>query len=91
MNKETAQAYMEALTRYFTAKFGDAPEFSLHDHKHEELEAGQWSITAEGWSDRDGRNWVSCIPSSDKAPKYLSKLGVNTFSVGVYCTVGIEA
>lgn len=90
MNKATAQNYMDALTRFFTVKFGNAPEFSLHDNTHELLEDGQWSITAEGWYDKDGRTWISNIPAMDKTPKYLSKLGVEMFFVGNACTIGIK-
>lgn len=89
MNKATAENYIESLTRFFNAKFGDAPEFALFDHTHEDLEEGQWVVTAEGWYDRDGRTWVACLPSADKAPKYLSKHGVQCFSVGLSCSVGI--
>lgn len=91
MNNETAQAYMEAITRYFTTKLGYTPEFTLNDHNHEELEVGQWSITGEVRYDLNGRNWLSILPTNDKAPKYLSKFGVTAFSVGIPSTFGIGA
>lgn len=90
MNREQAQSYMESLTRWFTVKYGDAPDFSLFDHTHENLDEGEWVITAEGWYDAQGRLWTACVPSDDKAPKYLVKHEVKTYPV-LCCSISVRA
>lgn len=77
MKQETAEQVRKALTEYFEDKYGDAPDFGLHDHEHEELEEGAWSINAEGWYDEHGELWAYCLPE----PEALKPFG---FPEGVW-------
>lgn len=89
MNKETAQNYMDALTRFFTAKYKDAPRFSLFPHTHEDLPEGYWVITAEGWYDKHGRLWTSCLPLTEEMPLYLRKLNAE-YDVLLTCSISVR-
>lgn len=76
MERETAEQVKKALMKYFEAEYGDAPDFGLHDHNHEELEEGSWSLNAEGWYDNDGNLWAYCLPTEDELQPFGMPEGV---------------
>lgn len=76
MEREKAVAVVDGLKKYFVEKYGDAPDFELHDHDKEAQLPGAWSINAEGWYDRSGEVWGYCLPDRSEYERYGIPQGI---------------